>query len=314
MSKMNLYPIKFHPILMEKVWGGSAMAKALNKQSTSPNLGESWEISDVKGHISKVSNGIYEGEDLSDLISKYPKELIGKADAKEFPILIKFLDANVPLSVQVHPNEELAQKMENSHGKTEMWYVVDATEEAELYLGWEKEYSKDELVDAYKQGNIKDYLKTYRPKKGEFYFVPAGSIHALGRGLIIAEIQQTSDITYRIYDWGRTDRELHIDKAIAVTDYSFKNDFLLSYSKEENTLNKVIKSEFFETYYLNVTNSFKMNTEGSYDVLMCVDGEGMIKYNNGETSIKLGETILIPAELGEYSLHAKDLKVLRIKA
>ncbi|MBV7440519.1 mannose-6-phosphate isomerase [Weeksellaceae bacterium TAE3-ERU29] len=311
---MNLYPIKFQPILVDKVWGGNMMAKFLKKDTNSSNIGESWEISDVKGHVSKVANGVYKNESLSDLISKYPKELIGKAEIEEFPILIKFLGTNIPLSIQVHPNEELAQEMENSHGKTEMWYVVDATDDAELYLGWKKKFNKEELVNAYKQGNIKDYLKTYKPKKGEFYFVPAGSIHALGKGLIIAEIQQTSDVTYRIYDWGRTDRELHIDKAIAVTDYNFKDDFLLPYTKEENTLNKVIKSEFFETYYLNVTDSFKMNTEGSYDVLMCVGGEGLIKYNSQETSIKLGETILIPAGLGEYSLHAKDLKVLRVKA
>ncbi|MGP2571021.1 type I phosphomannose isomerase catalytic subunit [Ornithobacterium rhinotracheale] len=311
---MKLYPIKFEPILMDKVWGGEAMQRALDKKSDSKNLGESWEISDVQGNVSVVANGEYQGENLRDLILKFPKELIGKADAKEFPILIKFLDANVPLSIQVHPNEELAQKMENSHGKTEMWYIVDATDKAEIYLGWKEEYPKEELIEAYKAGNIKDYLKVYKPKKGEFYFVPAGSIHALGGGLIVAEIQQTSDVTYRIYDWGRTDRELHIPQSIEVTDYTFKDDFKLDYGKAENSLNPVIKSEFFQTVFLNITDSISLDTAGSYDVLMCVEGKGTIVYPDGETSIQLGETILIPAALGKYELKGKDLKVLKVKA
>lgn len=156
------------------------MQRALDKKSDSKNLGESWEISDVQGNVSVVANGEYQGENLRDLILKFPKELIGKADAKEFPILIKFLDANVPLSIQVHPNEELAQKMENSHGKTEMWYIVDATDKAEIYLGWKEEYPKEELIEAYKAGNIKDYLKVYKPKKRGILFCACGEHSRLG--------------------------------------------------------------------------------------------------------------------------------------
>lgn len=307
---MELYPLKFKPILKEKVWGGNQMATSLNKKYKGTQLGESWEISDVQGNISQIENGKYKGKNLQELIQQYPLELLGDSQAKEFPLLIKFLDANTPLSIQVHPNEEQAQKRENSHGKTEMWYVVEATPDAEIYLGWKKQYPQPELEKAYRQGCIKEYLNVIKPKKGEFYYVPAGSVHALGKGLVIAEIQQTSDITYRIYDWGRTDRELHIDQAIAVTNYSYQSSFKKEYNTTPNALHKVVQSPFFTTQYLHITQETELQKAKGFRILMCVEGSGEIKHNGKTTPINLGETVLIPAAMGDYSLSSTNLKLL----
>ena len=223
---MNIYPIKFEPILQEKIWGGSKLQSVLNKKCTSDTTGESWEISGVEGNISQVANGDYKGESLVSLLENHTSEFVGAANyerfGNEFPLLIKFLDAKTNLSVQVHPDDEMAQRDHNSYGKTEMWYIMDHEEEAEIILGLKDKNANTEILRDVTGDNVYDVFNKEKVTRGDAYFIPAGKIHAIGAGVLAAEIQQTSDITYRVYDWDRTDKEgqkrdLHLDQSVAAT-------------------------------------------------------------------------------------------------
>ena len=235
MSSIELYPLKFDPILKEKIWGGTKLGTVLDKPTgDSENMGESWEISGVEGNISVVSEGDLKGRTLVELINEYKGELIGEhvyeKFGDKFPLLIKFIDANDDLSIQVHPDDELAQKRHNSFGKTEMWYVVDAEEGATLISGFKKQTNKEEYLRIFEEGNLTDILNSEDVVNDDVFFLPAGRVHTIGKGLLIAEIQQTSDITYRIYDFDRVDkngvgRELHVEEAVDAIDYSFYENY-----------------------------------------------------------------------------------------
>src|SRR6056297_3527835 len=214
------YPIKFNPILKEKIWGGKKLKSILNKQTNRDDLGESWEISGVTGNISVVANGEFKGFSLKDLLEEYKEKILGEKIYKEFdtdfPLLIKFIDANTELSVQLHPNDELAQQRHNSFGKTEMWYIMQADEGAKINIGFKESVSKEDYISRLEEGKIVELLNFEEVKKGDSFFINTGKVHAIGAGVLLAEIQQTSDVTYRIYDWDRTDddgnsRELHTD-------------------------------------------------------------------------------------------------------
>ena len=201
----NLYPLKFQPILKERIWGGNKLKTSLNKNSKLTNIGESWEISSVEGEISIVTNGSFRGKSLKELLRQFKSDLIGKKNYKnfkdKFPLLIKFIDANKDLSIQLHPNNELAAKRHNSFGKTEMWYVMQADCEANLIVGFKEQTSKEKYLKHLNSKSLPEILNYEKVKPGDTYFIDVGRVHAIGAGVMLAEIQQTSDITYRLYDW-----------------------------------------------------------------------------------------------------------------
>ncbi|KZS41459.1 mannose-6-phosphate isomerase [Aquimarina aggregata] len=320
-----LYPLKFHPILKEKIWGGNKLKTILHKKTTQENVGESWEISTVNEQISIVSNGQFEGESLKGLIQKFKGKILGESIYQEFgdqfPLLIKFIDAKTDLSVQLHPDDELAKKRHNSFGKTEMWYVAQADENAKLIIGFNKDTNKEEYEDFLNKGKITELLNFEEISEGDSYFINAGKIHAIGGGALIAEIQQTSDITYRVYDWDRQDkegnyRELHTDLALDALDFKAEDDFKLKYALEKNKVNQLISSKYFTTNTLSIDQSTERTYKDldSFKILMCVGGKGEIKTNEITTTISLGETVLIPSRIDSLFLEnvSNEMKLLEV--
>jgi len=303
------YPIKFEPILKEKIWGGKKLSKILHKKSDKNNIGESWEISDVDEDISVVSNGILQGKSLQELIVTYKAELVGEKVyqqfGEKFPLLIKYIDAKEPLSIQLHPNDELAKQRHNSFGKTEMWYVMQADEKANLIVGFKKEVSKEDYIKHLKNKSLSDILNFEKVDKGDVYFIPTGRVHAIGAGVLLAEIQQTSDITYRIYDWDRQDkqgnfRDLHTESALNAIDFNIKNNYKTNYIKKVNIISNIVDCQYFTTNILSVDKKIKIDNSNkdSFVIYMCVEGKGVVfKSNKFEENLNFGETILIPASL-----------------
>ncbi|SDR76777.1 type I phosphomannose isomerase catalytic subunit [Gramella sp. MAR_2010_147] len=317
------YPIKFKPILQEKIWGGNKLRDLLNKETTKENIGESWEISGVKGHISKVSNGTESGRSLSELISEYKEKLVGtkiyEQFGNEFPLLIKFIDAKKDLSVQLHPNNKLAKKRHSSFGKTEMWYVMQADDNSELIIGFKKDLEKKEYVEYLEKGKIVEVLNFEKVKKGDSVFINTGKVHAIGGGVLLAEIQQTSDITYRIYDWDRVDaegkrRDLHTDLAIDAIDFIKKDDYKLNYAKQKNISSQITSCKYFTTNYLPVKGGVKKDYSqlDSFVILMCVEGESTINLKGSTEILKKGESLMIPAIATEIGIEATEAELLEI--
>jgi len=302
--KMNQL-IKFQPILKDKIWGGEKLATLLNKQSTRNDIGESWEISDVEGDTSIVVNGALKGYDLKHLISEFKSDLVGENVynhfGEKFPLLIKFIDAKEALSIQLHPHDDLAKKRHNSFGKTEMWYVMQADEKANLIVGFEKEVTPQEYLKNLENKTLLDILNVDDVENGDVYFIPTGRVHAIGAGVLLAEIQQTSDITYRIYDWDRpnpdgTFRDLHTEEAIDAIDYSAQDSYKTTYSKEQNTASEIVSCPYFTTNVLPVYGELAVNhnEKDSFVIYMCVAGNVEFKYENQIENLQMGETILIP--------------------
>ncbi|SKB30142.1 mannose-6-phosphate isomerase [Salegentibacter holothuriorum] len=317
------YPIKFNPILKEKIWGGNKLKNNLNKETTSDNLGESWEISGVSGDISVVANGELKGFSLKDLLNEYKAKIVGEKIYSEFnadfPLLIKFIDANTELSVQLHPNDELAQQRHNSFGKTEMWYIMQADKEAKINIGFKESVSKEDYIARLEEGKIVELLNFEEVKKGDSFFINTGKVHAIGAGVLLAEIQQTSDVTYRIYDWDRTDdegnsRELHTALAIDAIDFEKKDDFKLNYKKQANTSSEVASCKYFTTNYLPVKGEVKKDYSNldSFVIYMCVGGNGVISVNGNSENIKQGETVLIPADNKQVDISAENCELLEV--
>jgi|TARA_R100000687_G_scaffold59219_1_gene47793 mannose-6-phosphate isomerase len=317
------YPIKFFPILKEKIWGGEKLKTILNKETNRDDLGESWEISGVEGAISVVSNGELKGFSLKDLLTEYKEEIVGKKIYKEFdadfPLLIKFIDANTELSVQLHPNDELAQQRHNSFGKTEMWYIMQADEGAKINIGFKESVSKEDYITRLEEGKIVELLNFEEVKKGDSFFINTGKVHAIGAGVLLAEIQQTSDVTYRIYDWDRTDdegnsRELHTALAIDAIDFEKKDDFKLNYEKTKNKSSEVASCQYFTTNYLAVDGKITKDYSNldSFVIYMCVNGNGEVSVNGNSEKIAQGETVLIPASNKEVKLSAENCELLEV--
>lgn len=312
--KKKLYALKFEPILKDKIWGGEKLKALFNKKSTRNDIGESWEISDVNGNVSVVANGDLKGKTLQEILSLYKGDLVGKNVFKNFgnnfPLLIKFIDAKEALSIQVHPNDDLAKVRHNSFGKTEMWYVMQAEDEGDLIVGFNKDSSKEEYVEHLESKQLLKILNQEKVKKGDVYFIPTGRVHAIGAGVLLAEIQQTSDITYRIYDWDRVDdegnsRELHIDLAIDAIDYSSQEEYTTAYKTETNKSISMIDCNYFTTNLLTVNGVVNVdnNDKDSFVIYMCVEGEVVINYNDSKQERLLkGETILIPVNLKEFQV------------
>ncbi|MBD8348000.1 type I phosphomannose isomerase catalytic subunit [Dysgonomonas sp. HGC4] len=304
---MNLYPLKFSPILKPIIWGGSDICKFKGITPQQDGIGESWEISGVENNISVVDNGDLRGLNLQNLIAQYKESLVGKHVFEKFgatfPLLIKFIDARDNLSIQVHPDDELGMKRHNSFGKTEMWYVINAAPGAFLYSGFAKPLSPDEYVKSIEDNTFVDYLAKHDVKKGDSFFLPAGRVHAIGAGTFIAEIQQTSNITYRIYDYNRKDangngRELHTELAKDAIDFKLYDNYQIDYSHKANDTVQLESCKYFTTNLLELDKPHTQDhsDKDSFIIYICMDGSCEIKDSNNTTiELKQGETLLVPA-------------------
>lgn len=308
-----LYPLKFSPILKDKIWGGTKLKSLFNKAAETDKLGESWELSGYEGDESVVTNGFLAGNNLTELIEIYMGELIGDKIFDEyglsFPLLFKLIDANENLSIQVHPGDEVAAERHNSYGKTEMWYVVDAEVGAELIIGFSKDCDREEYLAALENGKVEDLLQKVPVTKGDVFFIPAGMVHAIGKGVVVAEIQQSSDITYRIYDYKRTDdngneRELHTEQALDVINFSAAVDPKTSYNANLNEVTPLVSCEYFTTNMLRFNEPLSRNyaTIDSFVSYMCLEGEFVIDCAGEKVVVNKGDTILIPASIDEIFL------------
>lgn len=306
MQQPPLYPLKFKPIFKEKIWGGSKLRDLLDKDfGDLKNCGESWELSGVKGDVSEVAEGPLANKSLNELIETYGAELLGvhvfDQFGLDFPLLIKFIDANQDLSIQVHPDDEMAKARHDSYGKTEMWYVVQADKGASLISGFNRATNQEEYQRIFEAGEITSILNREEVETDDVFYLPAGRVHTIGEGLVIAEIQQTSDITYRIYDFDRIDdngqkRELHVDQALEAIDYGFYDDYKTDYDRSAAEIN-LAASKYFVTNRLLIgeTSHRDYSITDSFIVLMVLEGQGNVYFDAGRLSYKKGDTLLIPA-------------------
>jgi len=321
----TLYPLKFTPILKEKIWGGQKLNTLLKKNlGTLPNAGESWEISGVGGDESVVSNGFLKGNTLNEILEIYMGELVGdkvfQQFGNEFPLLIKFIDANDVLSIQVHPDDKLSKERHQAFGKTEMWYVMQADKDASLISGFNQQVNKEQYIEALKNDTLEALLANHKVQTGDVFFIPAGRVHAIGQGIMLAEIQQTSDVTYRIYDFNRKDkdgktRDLHTDLAIDAIDFSYSKEARTNYSLQNNQPTEVVNCDYFKTSIIEFDKTLERDFYGydSFLIYLCVEGEFDIQYSDQKEVVTTGETILIPADLQTISLIPKsNCKVIEV--
>lgn len=304
-----LYPLKFRPIFKEKIWGGNKLNTVLGKNFPHDiKIGESWEISGIRENISVVSNGKLAGNNLQELVELYMGDLVGDRVFEkfgiEFPLLVKFIDANKVLSIQVHPDDELARKRHNACGKTEMWYIVQADKDSNIITGFKHEVSKQKYQEYFREGHLTQILNIEKAETGEVFFIPAGRVHATGKGILLAEIQQTSDITYRIYDWDRKDkngnsRELHTELALDALDFSVSGNYKTRYEKKKNQFVTIAECDYFRTSILDFNQPVKKDYSliDSFVTIMCLKGSLSIYYNKNKEHVNIGETVLIPASL-----------------
>ena len=316
-----MYPLKFKPFLRTMVWGGKKIARFKGVETEDDHIGESWEVSDVPGHESVVANGSLKGRDLTELVKQYKGRLVGEqvyaGNGDEFPLLVKFIDARDDLSIQVHPNDEMARHRHGEpHGKTEMWYVIDADPGACLYSGLNREITPEEYLERVADGTITEVLARHEVRPGDVFFLPAGRIHTICSGCFIAEIQQTSDLTYRIYDYGRPGldgkpRELHTELAKEAIDYKVYPDYRKEYTPEKDAETELISCKYFTTSLFDLDRKVTKDLSGldSFVVVMCISGSGTLTdaepvfdeegrrgpTKGHRTTLRQGETVLIPA-------------------
>lgn len=309
-----LYPLKFRPVIKQTIWGGGKLAYKSENPTIKTSIGESWEISGVQDHVSVVAEGPLADNTLEELTEVYMGDLVGDhiydKFGIEFPLLIKYIDACDDLSIQVHPDDATARKRHNAYGKTEMWYIVDAEPEARLLMGFNKDSDKSEYLRKLHDNTLTEILNTEPVKKGDCFFIPAGTIHSIGKGCLIVEIQQTSDITYRIYDYNRRDkngnpRELHTELATDVIDFSERKDHGIHYHRHENHTEELIDCPYFTTSYLKFNREIEKDYVrlDSFVIYMCLKGEFSVIYDvDKNVKVKKGETVLVPACFKEIFL------------
>ena len=318
-----LYPLFFKPISKERLWGGRKLKDFLNKPFHGNQIGESWELSAVSGCESVVSDGPLQGKPLNELIEIYKADLVGKSVyesfGNDFPVLIKYIDAQKNLSVQLHPHDYLAKERHNSFGKNEMWYIMDADPKAQLIMGFSKDTDKKEYQSYLKNGYIEDLLHYHGVKRGDTFFIRTGTVHSIGAGILLAEIQQTSDITYRIFDWNRKDkggnaRELHTELALGAIDFVKRNDHKVTYTLESNQRSLLVDSPYFKTEIIKVEREIRIQTAqlDAFVVLMAVEGDNQISVNGTKYALPFGTTVLLPACLTGFSIQAEQSKVLMV--
>ena len=313
----------FETIYKEKIWGGEKINSILKKDfSPRTNCGETWELSGVEGDISIVKNGKDKGKSLLDVITLYREQLMGKlvydSYGDSFPLLIKFIDAAQDLSIQVHPNDELAKKRHNSLGKTEMWYVLQADPDASLITGFNQILNKELFLKKFNAGDLESILNREKALSGDVFFVPAGTVHTIGKGLLIAEIQQTLDITYRIYDFDRVDengnkRELHVEEALDAFDFKFYDQYKSPYSLTENEVSTLVESEYFTTNLIPCKGSIEKTYKNldSFVIYTVVEGSLTISTKDSDPlNLQLGDVALIPACMDNLFIQSSGCKVL----
>ncbi|WP_318643211.1 type I phosphomannose isomerase catalytic subunit [Flavobacterium ardleyense] len=312
--KAKIYPLQFVPILKEKIWGGQKLNTLLNKGQEQDGVGESWELSAVEGSESIISNGVYKGRSIVNLINEFPKEILGSSVyysfGTKFPLLFKFIDAKDDLSIQVHPNNKLALERHNCLGKTEMWYIMQADSNAELVVGFNKDTDRQTYISALENKDLLPLLNEVKVQKGDVFFLETGTVHAIRAGVFLAEIQQSSDITYRVYDWNRKDkdgqfRELHTDLALDAINYNASNA-KVNYVTIDNQRNILVKSPFFTTNIIPLDGEMVVFHMGEYfKVYMCVEGDFQIRYQSDTYNYTKGDTVLIPANMVDFKLIGK---------
>jgi mannose-6-phosphate isomerase len=321
---MKLYPLQFTPLFKYRIWGGEKLKTELNKQYNEENIGESWEISDVSGDETVVEKGSLKGNTLRDLTMEFKEDFLGKSVyekfGEEFPLLIKFIDAKTPLSIQVHPSNSLAKERHNSFGKNEMWYVMEAEENAELIVGFNKTVSQETYVNHLENACLNELLNIEKVQKGDTFYIPTGRVHAIGAGVLLAEIQQTSNITYRIYDYDRVDsktgekRELHTEMALDAIDFEFHDNYKTKYETQINSSNKLVHSPYFKTNIINVSGTIKKDYSelDSFVIYMCVEGSATFDVQGDLTELSKGQTVLIPASLKSFSISTNHAKLSEV--
>ena len=308
-------PIRFVPYLKTVIWGGDRICRYKGIEQTESKIGESWEISEVPGHESVVAEGPYKGMSLTELIECFGPELLGKDvfDRYEgrFPLLIKLIDANDNLSVQVHPDDNLARERHDSLGKTEMWYIIKADEGAKIYSGLNRELTPEEYVRMVEENSIEEALAVHDSHAGDVFFLPAGRVHAIGAGNLLAEIQESSDITYRIYDYDRRDaegnaRELHTEHAKDAIDYTFHEEYRSAPADPSVADAVIAECGHFKVDRLLLEGEMALShDDSSFTVVMCLEGEAALEYEGGSMAMKAGETVLAPAALTAFMLKGK---------
>jgi len=315
----QLYPLKFKPQYKSYLWGGRRLETALGKKIPGDSAAESWEISGVQGNISVVSNGFLKGNTIEELIEVYMGDLVGEKNYErfgiEFPLLIKFIDANDHLSVQVHPDDELSRMRHNAYGKTEMWYVLEAGSGANLISGFSKTLTREEFLQAVSGNRLGEILNSVNVQAGDVFFIPAGRIHAIGKGILLAEIQQTSDITYRIYDWDRKDadgnpRQLHLDMALDAINFNYVKNVKTVYTPAVNEAVRLAQCPYFTTHRIDFDQPFTPDYDliDSFVIYICTEGACSIEFSAEQEQVDLlrGETVLLPADLRDIKLIPKE--------
>ena len=300
-------PLKFNALLKQTLWGGDKIIPFKHLSDKLENVGESWEISGVKGNETLVAEGEFAGQSLNDVVIALKADLVGKANyerfGNEFPLLIKFIDARQDLSIQVHPTDEIAQKQGKDRGKTEMWYIMDSDPDAKLYSGLKKEITPEQYKEMVENDTICDALAQYAVKEGDCFFLPAGRIHAIGTGCFLAEIQQTSDVTYRIYDFKRKDkdgnyRQLHTKEAAECSNYTVENNYRTEYVPVKNQGIALVSCPYFSTavYDLDEPMTLDYSELDSFVILIGMKGSGTVTDGEGNTlTLNAGESMLVPA-------------------
>lgn len=307
---MKFYPLTCTPISKDRIWGGTKLKEVLNKPFQSGKIGESWEISTVENDVSIISNGIFKGMDLQALVEKYPKELLGEAAytkyGHHFPLLFKYIDAKTDLSIQVHPNDALAQKRHQCLGKTEMWYVMQADKGARIVLGFKKNTTVADFQQSVDNKKVLDLMEEIPVSKGDVFYLEPGTVHAIGGGIVLAEIQQTSDVTYRVYDWDRVDdngnpRALHLDLALDAINFT-KSAAKRTYDTKVNQSNVVVDSAYFKTNFVALSGVMNYQKKNSFTVFMCTEGQFTVHLDDKEYEYQQGETVLMPAAIKSFEI------------
>ena len=313
-----LYPLKFKPVFKDKIWGGRKIKEQLGMDYGSlPNCGELWLLSGLWDEQSEVANGDFEGDEINDLVETFMGDLVGDSVfdeyGEQFPLLLKIIDANDWLSVQVHPDDELAEKRGLGNGKTEMWYVMQADEDAELVMGFNREMTRMDYVEALETNTLQEVLNHESAEAGDVFFIPAGRVHALGPGIMVAEIQQTSDTTYRIYDWDRINeagmsRELHIPQSVEAIDGAMPDDYKTHVPNVMNRTVQVVDTQYFVTNLLQLQGEMEKDYSNldSFVVLLCTNGNFSLRWENGAVFVNQGECVLIPNVIKKVAIRAEQ--------
>jgi mannose-6-phosphate isomerase len=319
---MKLYPLKFEPIMHYRMWAGDKLKAVLDKSYDGDSMGESWEISAVNDSETQVSQGALSGYTINQLTAQFKEQFLGKRVMErfgtEFPLLIKFIDARTPLSIQVHPGDKLAKERHNSFGKNEMWYIMQADPGANIVVGFNQQLDGASYKKHIEDKNFATTLNEIQVHAGDTFYIPTGRVHAIGAGVLLAEIQQSSDVTYRIYDYDRVDgstgktRELHVDLAMDAIDYELQDSYQTHYEQQVNEVNTMIDSPYFTTNYIELDGV--LNTDhsdkDSFVIYICVGGAASLRYEGETYNLKMGESLLLPACVNECTVVAAHALLL----